>query len=236
MRIPVIALCLFLFQSAFAQKVIDVSKQDVQIGPDLVYSVAGVPFVTAKFVNVVSGSAYFKDAWLKGVATGTDNQRYKPVNMKLDLVDKEVHYQDQSGKEYIVTVPLKQVVLSDDSGNQYRFVHASTLPKSNTVVRDSWYQLLDSGTASLYKFIRKDLLESIPYGSATTEERIVSVEKYYVLHDNSFTEIKKIKDVPSVLSNKKKELEAYLKSKDDGQATTEDRLKNIIDYYNSLAK
>jgi hypothetical protein len=75
-----------------------------------------------------------------------------------------------------------------------------------------------------------------PYGSATTEQRIKTTEKYLVLYNNAFLEVKKIKDVPSILANKKKELEVFLKNNDDQKASMDDRFVKLIEYYNTLFK
>ena len=95
---------------------------------------------------------------------------------------------------------------------------------------------LVSGTASLYKRFEKDLSEFKGYGSATVEQRIKTREKYLILYNNSFLEVKKIKDVPSLLPIKKKELEEFLKNKDDQKASMEDRMVKLIEYFNSLPK
>ena len=47
-------------QIASAQKVIDVSKENVNIDVGLFYSVGGTPFVNAKFVNLIEGTPYFR--------------------------------------------------------------------------------------------------------------------------------------------------------------------------------
>ena len=57
-----------------------------------------------------------------------------------------------------------------------------------------------------------------------------------MLYNNAFFDVKKIKDVPSILSNKKNELEAFLKTKDDAKASMDDRFVKLVEYYNSLLK
>jgi hypothetical protein len=234
MKLLLSAAFLLLLQSTKAQQVIDVSKQDVSVGPNLFYSVAGEPFVNAKFVNLVEGTPYFKDEWLGAVLVGEGNREYKGVSIKLDLLDNSIHYTDAQGKEYIASTPINEIVLTDDAGNNYKFVKASTLAGVPNNIRENWVLWLCSGKASLYKELVKNLSEQKPYGSATTEQRIRTSEKYFILHNNSFTEIKKIKDIPSVLSDKRKELEEFLKTKDDAKASMDDRLTDIVDYYNSL--
>jgi len=225
-----------LSQTCSAQQVIDVSKQDVQVGANLFYSVGGEPFVNAKFVNLVEGTPYFKDEWLKGIVVDKTNHEYKGISIKIDLLDNFVHYLDEKEKELIVTTPIKEIVLTDASENNYRFIHSSSFENSTNATKDSWYLWLSTGTASLYKTFKKSLSEMRPYGSATTEQRIKTSEKYFVLYNNAFLEVKKIRDAPSVLANKKAELEVFLKNKDDQKASMDDRFVKLIEYYNSLFK
>ena len=231
-------LCFFvgLIQPCFAQQVVDVSKQDVQVGSNIFYSVGGEPFVNVKFVNLVEGTPYFNDNWLKAVVVDKANRQYKDVSVKIDLVDNNIHYLDEKQKEMILTTPVKELVLTDAFNNNYRFLHSSTFEKPVNAPRDGWYLWLYTGQASLYKTYAKDVYETKSYGSATTEQHIRTVEKYLVLVNNAFLEIKKLKDVPSVLAGKKKELEEYLKTKDDQKASIDDRFIKIIEYYNSLIK
>jgi len=234
MRILTGALFLLLFQFCSAQQVIDVSKQDVHVGPNLFFVSGGEPFVTTKFVNLVEGTPYFKDEWLKGIVVDGANHEHKDIKLKIDLMDNTVHYLNETEKEFIATVPVREIVLTEESGNNYRFVHSIALEKVNNVGKNKWYLWFVSGTASLYKKFEKDLSEFKGYGSATVEQRIKTRDKYLILYKNSFLEVKKIKDVPSLLAGKKKELEEFLKNKDDQKASMDDRMVKLIEYYNSL--
>jgi hypothetical protein len=158
------------------------------------------------------------------------------VSIKIDLLTNDIHYLDDKEKEFVATTPVKEIVLTDAAENNYRFIHSSGLENILNVEKDKWYLWLASGTASLYKKFAKDLSESRPYGSATVEQRIRTQEKYLILYNNSFLEVKKIKDLPTVLANKKKELEDFLKKNDDEKASMDDRMVKLIEYYNSLVK
>ena len=235
MRCLITFFMLLLFQFCSAQQVVDVSKQDFHVGPNTFFVSGGEPFVTAKFVNLVEGTPYFKDEWLKGIVVDGASNELKDIKLKIDLVDNNVHYLDLQEKEFIATIPIREVVLTE-TGNNYRFVHSISLEKVNNVEKNKWYMWLVSGTASLYKKFEKDLSEFKGYGSATVEQRIKTREKYLILINNSFLEVKKIKDVPSLLPSKKKELEEFLKTKDDQKASMEDRMVKLIEYFNSLPK
>ena len=236
MRISLILIFLGFLKLAAAQKVIDVNKQDVTVGNDIFYTVGGAPFVNAKFVSLVEGTPYFKDEWLKAKITMPAGKEYKDISVKIDLFDNELHYLDNKNAEYIATSPVKEVAISDALGNSYRFFHTDFITQPTANQKKGWVLLLAPGTASLYKSFTKVVSESKPYGSATTEQRMRTNESYLVLYNNSLMEIKKIKDAPSVLANKQKELEEFLKSKDDKKLSMDERFKALIDYYNSLVK
>lgn len=236
MRSFLIIFSLLFLQSAMAQQVIDVSKQDVRVGSSQFFVSGGEPFVTVKFVNLVEGTPYFKDEWMKGIVVDKDNHEYKDVNLKIDLLDKKVHYQDADGKEFIATTPIKEVVLTDALGNNYKFVHSSDFEKPVNPIKDVWYLWLSSGTASLYKVFNKNLSEIKPYGSSLVEQHVTTSERYLIYYNNAFLEVKKLADVPGVLSSKKKELIQFLKKQDDQKTSMDHRFVKLIEYYNSLLK
>lgn len=236
MRVLTSAVLLLLFLQSHTQQVVDVSKEDVRIGASTFYVSGGAPFVTTKFVNLVEGTPYFKDEWFNGVVVDMSDKQYKNVRLKIDLLANTVHFLDDKEKEFTVTMPIKQIVLTDKSDHNYRFDHSSTLGDVSNAEKNKWYLWLATGTTSLYKKFEKDLTESTGYGSATTEQRIRTREQYLILYKNSLLEVKKIKDVPSILSDKKRELEEYLKTKDDQKALMDDRMYHLVEYYNSLVK
>lgn len=120
---------------------------------------------------------------------------------------------DEKQKEIVVTTPLKEIVLTDASGDNFRFMHTSSFEKPVNAPKEAWYLWLYTGQASLYKTFVKNLFESKPCASATTEQRIQTTEKYLVLYNNAFFEVKKINDLTSILANKKMNRKLFLKPK-----------------------
>jgi hypothetical protein len=236
MRILFIACCVSITFFSFAQKTVDVTNGDVRVGASTFNVVNGTPFVNTKFVRLVEGTPYFSEEWMKAVLVGTDDYSYKNQVIKLDLFDNEVHYRDEKENEMITTTPLKELVLTDAQGNNYRFVKGSSMEQTSPQNRSRWFMWMVSGPATLYKLFEKRVFEQTPYNSATTEQHIKTNEKYMVLYNNSLTEIKKLKDAPSVLANKKNELEEFLKNKDDKNKSMDERFIALVEYYNSLMK
>lgn len=236
MKFLPLAFCLLFFQKSFSQRTVDITKQDVTVDDRLFFAVSGEPFVTAKFVNIVEGTPYFKDEWMKATLWNKEHQRFSGVNVKLDLLENNIHYLDKSGKELIATTPVKQITLSDSSGKRYNFFHLSTLPQPEKFIKAEWFLLLDSGYVSLYKFFYKTIFETRPYGAATYEQHIQTAGRYFVLYKNRFVEISKLKDAPNALADKSNELKEFLKTKDDAKLTMDERFVNLINHYNSLQK
>jgi hypothetical protein len=234
MKIFFVCVSITVAQLSSAQKVIDVTKNPAFVGNDVFFSVGGQPFVTAKFVNLVEGSPYFKDEWLQSQIVMPDGTQYRGVSVKLDLVDQELHYLNLKNAEMITTVPIKEIMIMDTAGKTYGFIHSSFMPHATKPIKSGWYLVLSNDETPLYKMFTKVISENKPYGSATVEQRMRTTETYIVYASDGYHEIKKIKDAPSVLPGKKTELEAFLKNKDDKALSMDQRFIALVDYYNSL--
>ena len=84
-----------------------------------------------------------------------------------------------------------------------------------------------------YKKIKKTLSESKPFNSATTEQTINTTNQYLLVFNHFLTVVKKPKDIPAILTDKKAELDQYIgNNKLSGK--TEADFSSVIAYYNSL--
>jgi len=222
-------------QIASSQKVVDVSKSDLPVGGNTFYSVGGAPFVDSKFIKLVEGTPYFRKDWMNASIIMPFGREYKDIEVKLNLFDQQLHYKGEKDMELVATTPIKEVIISDPSNDsKYHFVHSSFIPVTNASPKKGWFQRLDSGAASLYKTFTKEISENKPYGSATVEQKMSTTETYLVYYNNTLMEIKKIKEAPGVLANKKKELEEFLDKKDNKKTSLDERMKALIKFYNSL--
>jgi hypothetical protein len=187
--------------SIVAQRVVDVNKDNVNAAA-LVYGVGGEPFSSYKYVKVVEGSPYFKEEWLRGSLISKDSNEYTNLRLRLDLVANTVEYIDKSGQQMVATAPVRELRLVDSlTGKSHEFVHSSTLGVDN--VTTGWYQRLVSGKIALYKRTVKQIQESRPYSSATIDQKITVNEQYFLQKGSYFTRIKKFKDLPDLLSDKR---------------------------------
>jgi len=217
--------------SSSAQKTVDVTTNDINaLSTSFFNVVGGEPFVLAKFTKLVEGTPYFKEEWMKGNIIINGEKEYTGIYLKLDLFDNEVHYQDPKGIEMIATGLVQKIILFDTAAQQvFNFVNGVYIQANSRV--KGWYQLLVNGKASLFKQINKQLRENKPYGSATIEQSIISSSHYYILYNGIFTEIKKIRDLPGILNDKKEEVVQYIKNL---SGKSDDDFENVINYFNGL--
>ena len=156
------------------------------------------------------------------------------MQLKLDLLKNELHYLDPSGKEMIATIPLQQVILIDTVHNlNYIFINSFFIPATNLDAENGWYQLLDNGRAGIYKKLTKVITETRPYGSATTEQVIITSSRYFIIYNNQLIRIKKFKDLPDILTDKKTELHSFIKTNKLTGKSDED-YNMVMTYYNAL--
>lgn len=233
MKILLLSCCCIAMNFAWSQQTVDVSKTDYRVGQSTFFSVGGEPFVNVKFVSLVEGSPYFSDEWMQGVIVSRDGQAYKDISLRLDLIDNQLHYLDPNGKEFLSTTPLREVVLIRTPKDSLHFLYSSYLP-SSSLLPQGWYQRLATGHATLYTYYKKTVEENRPYGSAALERSIKTQNVFIMETAQGMTEVKKLKDLPDVLNDKKAELENFLSTRDDRKATPEARFTAAVNYYNSL--
>lgn len=223
--------CLIMMQAVMAQRVIDVDKYE---GSALNFfrTVGGEPVMNTKFVRLVDGTPYFTESWLKGNVF-IEESEYRNLYLRVNMLETALEFRDIRGEAMVCTQPIKKVILKDSvKGLQYSFTHSSFLPE-NPDFKRMWLLQLAEGKAGLYKLEKKQLNESRPYGSATTEQRITSINSFYVLFNNQLTRVKKTTDIADILSSQKAALLDYIKSNRLGQKDEKDMVQ-LVNYFNTL--
>ena len=231
-RFLVVLLCSFT-TLLHAQKTVDVADGNASaMSPSFFTVVNGEPVVFAKFAKIVEGTPYFSDEWMKGNVVVNGGDRFAGVYVKLDLYDNEVHYRDLKGNELVATTPIQKVILFDSSAQLvFNFVNGAYINTNEKL--KGWYLLLAEGKASVFKQINKHMHEDKPYGSATIERSVYTSFQYYALYNGNFVQIKKFKEIPDVLADKKDEISKYIKD-NNLSGKTDDDYRKIFDFYNGL--
>lgn len=218
---------------AFSQQVVDVDKSN-GVPVNNTFPINSIPAVNIKYVRLAAGSPFFSANWMKGVAVSEKGQQYTSRQVKLDLIANELHYLNEKGEEFINNVPLKQLILTDTVSNtSYQFVYNTYVP-ALTNVRRGWYRQLAGGKVSLYLAVLKTMQETKPYNSPVAEQKIITTEEYLVAHNGAVQKIKKPKDLAAALSDKKTQLENFLKTEQMKKGSTAEQMAAIVSYYNNL--
>jgi hypothetical protein len=219
--------------SLLAQKTVDVAEGNASaMSPSFFSVVGGEPVVFAKFAKIVDGTPYFSDEWIKGNVVINGDKQFTGVYLKLDLYNNEVHYRDLKGNELIAVTPIQRIILFDSSSQLvFNFVNGAYINTASHV--KGWYQLLAEGNVSVFKQVKKQMNEDKPYGSATIERSVYTSFQYFALSGGNFIQLKKFKEIPDVLNDKKDEVSKYIKTH-NLSGKTDDDYRAVFNYYNGL--
>lgn len=226
-------LLLTVLHAPAQQKTANVDKDDVSPLSGPFFVLGGEPFSLVKYVKVVDGSPYFSEDWMPGVIVMPGGTRYDSLELKLDLLANEVHYKDPKGNELISTNDIRELWLNDPAnGAVYHFVHSSFFDPSMNMTR-GWYEQLVAGNAWLFKRVVKQITESKPYSASTAEQRIHSVNQYFVMQDKTLAPLKSITAFPALFPAKQSLLEQYISANKLKGKSDKDYII-LLNYYNSL--
>lgn len=218
---------------AFGQRRVNV-ESDVTLQTGAFFqAVNGMPVATNIYYKVVEGSAYFDPEWTKG-SVAFDDKRYGNLWLKLDLLSNQLHFKDDKGEEMICASPINKIVLGDSlRGNVAKFVHSSFVPGLVEYKPEVWLRAHAEGRAGLYTHHKKSISEVRPYGSATMEQRIATVELHYLVYNNQYVRVKKLADILNVLTDKKAELQQWAKENNVDAKNPAD-LGRVVSAYNNM--
>ena len=217
---------------AASQKTIDVDKESDRALTYL-YTVGGTPFITAKFARVVEGSPFFNEQKMRGAIILSEGKEYKNILLRLNLLESQVNYLNEKEVELIASTPVREIVLWDTINNHdHRFIFSDYIKTTDKPEKD-FYELLQAGKAELYKQYKKRILENKPYGSATVEQTIQTNLRYYVLLNDTWIKLNKLKDLPNTFPGKRVEISKFI-SDNRLSGDTEKNFEAVVSYYNSL--
>ena len=228
-------LILFITCTVQAQRVIDISSSDANASnsEQLSNFVGGTIFPIDKYVKVKEGTPYYDNEWCTGTLVVGMGTTYQNLQLKLDLLNHEVHYKDANNREMILSVPLKEVVLRPGGLNARTFIPGKAWAEADKRLADSWLEVLVNDTVSLLLDIRKKVTETQGYSSATTEQSISDSYVYFVQKKGQMNRVTKWSQLLDVLADKKAEVGRFVKENHlTGEAPLE--YTQVVAYYNTL--
>ncbi|HEY4336156.1 MAG TPA: hypothetical protein VGM89_09670, partial [Puia sp.] len=195
--------------------------------------VGGTIFPMDKYLKVKEGTPYFSEDWNPGTLIVGGGTAYQNLQLKLDLLNHEVHYKDADGHEMILTVPLKEIILRPGGLDAHTFIPGKAWADADKKLADSWLQVLVNDKVSLLLDIRKKVTETQGYSQATTEQTIDDVYVYFLQMGGQMNRVSKWSQLLDLLADKKTQLSSFVKENHlTGKAPLE--YTQVVAYYNTL--
>jgi len=219
-----------------AQKVIDVNTTNFAVADPVQMnsSVNGLIYSPVKFVRVVSGTPFFRDEYMSGAIIFPGGKAYKGFKLRLNLLDNQVNYLNDKGQELIATTPLAGIILGDSAkGESYVFVPGDQLGAGDNNLNKVWFEILINDRVSLCLQMRKTLHDQLSYGSATTQQDILTDNFYFIRKGNDFIRIKKWDELVELFADKKAAVTEYIKTNHLKGKNQQDYTQ-LVKYYNTL--
>lgn len=187
-------------------------------------------YVDLKPSTGIEGSPFFSDKFVAARLTLGPNKYYVPS--KLHLTENVVYFENE-GREMISSLNVDKIEFFDSKTNQYTLTFRNGFPATGKNTTQTYYEVLDSGKASLLKHIGVRVRENRPYNSATVITIYEKDRSNFLFLNNNMVPIKKLSDVVDAMADKKPQVELFVAAK-KLKVTKDDDLKALVSFYNKL--
>ncbi|HVU97950.1 MAG TPA: hypothetical protein VHE34_22155 [Puia sp.] len=202
-----------LLTSSKAQRVIDVNSTDGAGATDYSASsaVMGQLYTGLKFVRVTAGTPFFKEQFMKAVLFDDGGGRYRCNAVRINLLDNEINFLGADGRENVATSPVRRIILTDSTnGANYYFIWGLELTPPDKSLEKVWFQVLVNDETTLCRQIKKKIHETPSYGTATTDQDILSIDAYWLHRNGKLTAVRNWDDLLNQLQDQKPMLTQYI--------------------------
>ena len=233
-NLPLLSFVLLAALSASGQRVVDISSGDVDVVTQQrpIGLAGGSIFPEYKYIKVKEGSPYYRDEWCKGILVTENGTAFHGLELKLDLLNHEVHYKDSADREMVLTTPMRKIIIWPGLDAR-TFIPGKPWASTDKSLEKAWLQVLVNDSVSLLLDIRKKLVEITPYASSTAEQTINDEEAYWLQKGGNLVRIKHWDDLPYLLGDKKGQVAKFIKENDlTGDAPIE--YADVVAFYNTL--
>jgi hypothetical protein len=224
MRIILISLFCFLTTTSFSQ-ITPAPGRNV-----ILTDVLGVP-LDAKSEAKFEGSVFINDQYQTGRIT-INGKQYSDVLIKLNI-ERNVVYFQKDGIELVPAGVVNVVEFLDPLTGKYNQVFKNGFPPTGRNTSQTYYQVLDSGSALLLKHVGVVLRESSLYGQETVTKKYEKVKSYYFFVNGKLVPAKKSDDVLAAMNDKRAAVQIFISS-NKIKVNKEEDLKLLAAHYNKL--
>jgi len=190
----------------------------------------------------IQGSPYWYQQWLPG--------KIKFENNVADIEKTEIKYDPFASFVIVKTTSKDSLILEADKVKEFTlnlpngeqgniaFRKFPNLKVDDPKLKSTFFQVIQEGNTAALKNLKKTLLKANfkgGYSANRTSDEIISETNYYILKpDQSLIKVKlNRKSIIGALSDKESALSEYIK-KEKLALQSEDDLKKVVNYYNSI--
>jgi len=187
-----------------------------------------------EYAKVVEGTPFFRDEWSDGALLLPGGKVIEHLRLKLDLLQKEIHYINADSQEMILTTPVRAVKLAGSTGPLI-FISGTPWRSVERALDGAWVQVLVNDTVSLLHEIRKKQIEQRTFGGTAAERTISDVDVYYARMNGQLLPVRSWSDLPAMFGDKKESLTKFTRDH-HLKGRTPDEYAQVVAYYNTLIK
>jgi len=176
----------------------------------------------------IKGSPFFSDSWTYAHIVLEDNRAFDSVLLRLNLYENKVHFKNNNGKEQMVAIPVKKMIITDASSAMNNTVFLSGYPE----YKDAFFQVITGGNkASLLKK-KKIIIKELKILNLPDEKSFELEEQFFVLiNGRMYKESKNCSTLTEAFGNDSK-VNGFI-SANNIKCNKESDLKKLLDFYNS---
>jgi hypothetical protein len=193
-------------------------------------TVDGIPVLNPKYTRIVEGSLYEPANFTKALVFVKNNKRAFPVEARIDVMEERLHYLDEKKREKYADSPIEEVQFFEAEKNIG--IYSFGIPGCGAAFK-GWYEVLERGKISLHRKIIKNVSEVKPYGSATTEQKVITSYAYWMSDGTNCKQVKKISDLQAELIQKNPAMQQKIPQRKLSDKKAEDWAE-LVKIYNML--
>lgn len=177
---------------------------------NMLNGVNGEPILNPKYTRVIEGSLYVPANFTRSNVYIKNNKRPISVMSRINIVEERIHFLNPNGVENYATSPIEEIQFFEEERKASVYVFG--LPGCSGSTK-AWFEVMEKGMINLYRMVSKNVQESKTYGSATTDQKILTTYNYWIQQDNGCSQLKNIAEFQSFLIKTKPALKVKLPEK-----------------------
>jgi hypothetical protein len=184
-----------------------------------------------KTVENMVGDPYLFADWKPATVKFASGKVFKDMQVKYNLVDDKLRLKGETGEPMNFVDQVAEFRISSTNGElQYR---NGFNPVGNYTAY-TFYEIIFEGKIKLLKKVSKTIIETQDYNSPSMVKNIDEQTHYFLVKNDQLTEFKPVKKaVVELLKDKQDLINSYISSS-KVDFKSDDSLKALFYYYNSL--